>query len=442
MTTFYSLLANNGIAVVTNFTIWFAITFYVFLETQSVFATGLIAGIYLVLTASCGIWFGGIVDHHKKKTVMLLSSIASTFFYTLSALVFFLAPEGALQQVESPYLWFFVLPLMVGVIAGNLRNIAMPTIVTLLVPEDKRAKANGLVGMIWGISFGTVSVISGLLIAYTGFEGVFAMALVFTLIALIHLAFIRVPEEGIAHLEGGAPKKLDLKGTYALVAGVPGLIALILFTTFNNFLGGAFMALMDAYGLSMVSVEVWGFILGALSFSFMLGGLLIAKFGLGENPLRAMMLANIVIWTTCIFFTIQPLLWLLIAGMFLYMCTMPYIEAAEQTVIQKVVPYERQGRVFGFAQSVEQMASPVTAFLVAPLAQFIVIPFMTDGYGAATIGDWFGTGTARGIALVFVIVGCIGLAATIAAFNSKPYRLLSTHYREMKTAEPANAPVA
>jgi DHA3 family multidrug efflux protein-like MFS transporter len=42
----------------------------------------------------------------------------------------------------------------------------------------------------------------------------------------------------------------------------------------------------------------------------------------------------------------------------------PYAEAAEQTILQKVVPFERQGRVFGFAQSVEQSASPLTAFFI------------------------------------------------------------------------------
>ena len=430
MSTFYQLLANNGLASVTNFTVWFAITFYVFLETGSVFATGIIAGIYLVLTAACGIWFGGIVDHHRKKAVMDVSSIASLLFYLLASAVFFSVPETAFSKVDSIYLWLLVLPLMIGVIAGNLRMIAMPTIVSLLVPEERRANANGLVGMVSGLSFGTVSVISGLMIAYAGFAGVLLLAVLGSLIALAHLLIIPVPEKEIAHLESGAPKKLDLKGTYVLVASVPGLIALILFTTFNNFLGGAFMALLDAYGLSMVSVEVWGFILGALSFSFMLGGILVAKFGLGKNPLRSMLIANTIIWITCIFFTAQPWLWLLVAGMFVYMSTFPFIEAAEQTIIQKVVPYERQGRVFGFAQSVEQMASPVTAFLIAPLTQFLFIPLMTDGAGAALIGEWFGTGTARGIALVFVVTGIIGLIATLLAFASKPYRLLSRRYQE------------
>jgi len=429
MKTFYSLLANNAIAAVVNFTVWFALIFYVYLETGSVFANGIISGIYLVFTASSGIWFGGIVDHHKKRTVMLLSSIASLIAYVVGAAIFFGAPEGALRDVSGVWLWAFVLALMVGVIAGNLRNIAMPTVVTLLVPEDKRDKANGLVGMVTGLSFGTVSVISGLMIAYTGMEGVFLFTLLFTLITLAHILFVRVPEEEIVHLDD-RPKKLDLRGTYALVVAVPGLAALILFSTFNNFLGGAFMALLDPYGLSLVSVEVWGFILGALSFSFILGGMAIAKWGLGKNPLRSLLIANVIIWITCILFTIQPLLWLLIAGMFVWMCTMPFIEASEHTVIQKVVPFERQGRVFGFAQSVEQAASPFTAFLIAPLTQFIVIPFMTTGAGAAVLGPWFGTGDARGIALVFTITGVIGLVATILAFMSRPYRLLSRRYQE------------
>ncbi|HYE23370.1 MAG TPA: MFS transporter [Candidatus Paceibacterota bacterium] len=429
MKTFYTLLANNAIAAVVNFTVWFAITFFVFLETESVFANGIIAGIYLVFTAASGIWFGGIVDHNKKRTVMMVSSLVSFFLYIAATGIFFMAPREAFGDVSNAWLWSFVLLLMIGVIAGNLRTIAFPTLVTLLVPEDRRDKANGLVGMITGLSFGTVSVISGLMIAHTGMEGVLLFTLVFTLIAIVHLLFVRVPEENIIHLDD-RPKKLDLKGTYALVVAVPGLAALILFATFNNFLGGSFMALLDPYGLSMVSVELWGFILGALSFSFVFGGMAIAKWGLGKNPLRTMLTANVIIWIACILFTIQPLLWLLIAGMFVWMFTMPFIEASEHTLIQKVVPFERQGRVFGFAQSVEQAASPLTAFLIAPLTQFVFIPFMTVGVGAEVLGPWFGTGMARGIALVFTVTGFIGLIATILAFASRPYRLLSERYQE------------
>lgn len=429
MRTFYHLLANTTVAGVINFTVWFAITFFVFLQTRSVFATGMISGIYLVLTAATGIWFGSIVDHQKKKTAMILSSIGSLVLYVICFVVYVSAPENAFNDVANPTLWIFVLLLMIGIIIGNIRNIAIPTTVTFLVPEKIHDKANGLVGTAFGISFLITSVISGYLVGRSGMYDVLLLSIVGTAILIAHLLFVKVSEKGIAHLEN-EPKKIDLKGTWKVVQGIPGLTALIIFNAINNLLGGVFMALMDAYGLSLVSVELWGLLWGFLSTGFIIGGLIIAKIGLGKNPVRSLLLANVIIWVVSIFFTIYPSIILLVAGMFMYLITMPFIEASEQTVLQKVVPLERQGRVFGFAQSVEQMASPLTAFLIGPLAQFFFIPFMTTGAGVDLIGWWFGTGPDRGIALVFTLTGIIGFILTLFALKSKYYHQLSAKYLE------------
>jgi len=428
---FYNLLTNTLFTSVMNFTVWFAITFFVYLETKSVFAVSLIAGLYLVATAATGIWFGSLVDHHKKKTMMIVSNAASLVFYLVAFLLYILTDAAAFKDPTSPLLWLFVVATMLGVIMGNIRMITMPTLVTILIPEDRRDKANGLVGTTSGVSFLVTSVISGLLVASSGMYAVLLLAISILAASIVHLFFITVPEKGIAHTSD-EPKKVDLKGTFRLVRAVPGLVALILFTTFNNFLGGVFMALMDAYGLSLVSVEVWGILWGVLSTGLIIGGLVIAKTGLGKNPLKTLLLVNVVLWTVSIGFPIQNSIILLAIGMFIYMFLMPYAEASEQTILQKVVPFERQGRVFGFAQSVEQSASPLTAFLIGPIAQFIFIPFMTDGAGAKAIGSWFGTGPSRGIALVFMLAGVIGLVATSIAFWSKYYRQLSTRYLSEK----------
>ncbi len=193
-------------------------------------------------------------------------------------------------------------------------------------------------------------------------------------------------------------------------------------------LGGVFRALLDAYGLSMMSVQGWGLLWGVLSTGFIVGGLLIARTGLGSNPVRRLLLVNLVCWGVTLLFPLRSSIIWLAAGLYLYMIVVPYAEAAEQTILQKVVPYERQGRVFGFAQSVEQAASPLTAFLISPIAQFVVIPFMTDGAGARWIGGWFGTGADRGPALVFVETGILGLIATTIALRSRPYQRLSRRY--------------
>lgn len=424
MRTFYHLLANNAIAGIVNFTVWFAITFFTYLQTQSVMATSIISGLYLVATALSGFWLGGVVDHNNKKTVMLISSVISLTAYVIGFALYQASPAEAFTRVDSATLWIFIPVLMTGVIAGNLRNIAMTPLVSILVPEKDRDKANGLSGTVFGITFFVTSIISGLLVGNSGMFLVLILAILVTIGTIAHLMFVNYKEKIVKHTDE-KPRKLDIKGTIRVIKEVPGLPALILFTMFNNFLGGVFMSLMDAYGLSLVSVEVWGLMWGILSCSFIVGGLLVTKFGLGKSPLRSMFLANIVIWTISIFFTIQPWIWLLVAGMFIYLCVMPYIEASEQTIIQKVIPVERQGRVMGFAHSVEQAASPLTAFAIGPLTQLVFIPFMSDGgRGAEIIGSWFGVGPNRGIALVFTTAGIIGLIVTILAMRSRFYRML------------------
>jgi DHA3 family multidrug efflux protein-like MFS transporter len=190
------------------------------------------------------------------------------------------------------------------------------------------------------------------------------------------------------------------------------------------------MSLMDAYGLSLVSVQVWGILWGLLSLGFIVGGLVVAKQGLGKSPLQTLFLSNIVMWVIAIGFTIQASIVLLTVGLFIYLCLIPVVEAAEQTILQAVIPLERQGRVFGFAQSIEQAASPLTAFMIGPIAQFIFIPFMTTGTGVDLIGNWFGTGADRGIALLFTLTGLIGLVVTLLAMRSRSYQKLSVTYQK------------
>jgi len=425
---FYQLLANNLLANITNFTVWFALTFWIYLETRSVFATGMVAGIYLVLTAATGIWFGSLVDHHRKRTVMLASSAVSFGLYALAFAAYGLAPAGSLSDPYGAPVWILVALVMLGVIAGNIRSIALPTLVTLMIPEERRDKANGLVGMVSGVGFLTTSVISGFLVAWGGMVSTLIFALACTAAAFAHLLFVRLDEDAAAPATPHEHRKVDIAGTIKVIAAVPGLFALIFFATFNNFLGGIFMALMDAYGLSLVKVQTWGLLWGLLSTAFIISGLLISRTGLGRSPLRTLLLVNLISWAVCCVFTLQPSITLLIAGCFVWMFLGPYAEAAEQTTLQKVVPFERQGRVFGFAQSVEQAASPLTAFLIGPLTQFIFIPLMTTGAGAEAIGDWFGRGEDRGIALVFTLAGVAGVIVTLIAFNSSYYRQLARAY--------------
>lgn len=428
--TFFHVLVNTLIANVTTSFLWFALTFWVYLETQSVLATAIIGGSYMLLVAIFSIVFGTIVDHNKKKRVMMGSSIFTLAMFSFAGVLYMLFPESQLLDITHPIFWVFVLVVLIGAVVENMRNIALSTTVTLLVPKEGRDKANGLVGTVGGIGFLVTSVFSGLSIGFLGMGWTLAIAVVVTGLALLHLWFVRIPEQGIAHDPELENKKVDIKGSIAAIRAVPGLFALIIFSTFNNFIGGVYIALMDPYGLTLFSVQTWGVVLGITSTGFILGGIAVAKFGLGKNPIKTLLRLAIIMGILGALFTIREWWWLYVAGIWLYMCLIPAMEAAEQTVIQRVVPFKRQGRVFGFAQAFEAAAAPVTAFIIGPIAEFLIIPYMRTEDGKQQFQALLGSGDARGIALVFLIAGIVMAIAALLAFATKSYRALSAYYAQ------------
>ncbi len=431
MKNFIPVLINTLIANVTTSFLWFALTFWVYIETQSVLATGIIGGSYMLLVAISSLFFGTLVDQHRKKSVMLFAGVFTLGAYLIAGGVFLLSTQEALLSLTSLSFWLFAGIILIGSVIENMRNIALSTTVTILVPKNKHANANGLVGSVQGIGFLVTSVFSGLAIGFLGMGWTLLIAIVFTAIAAIHLAFfVKIPEDEIVHDPELTNKKVDIKGSIAAIRVVPGLMALIFFSTFNNFIGGVYMALMDPYGLTLFPVQLWGIVLGITSIGFIVGGLIIAKKGLGKMPLKTLLIANIVMAIIGMAFTIREFWLLYVVGIFLYMSLIPIIEATEQTIIQRVVPLKRQGRVFGFAQSIEAAAAPITAFLVAPIAQFWIFPITGSAEGAASLNWLLGSGTevGRGIALLFFIAGFIMLILASLAFKTKSYKLLSRFY--------------
>ena len=422
--TFRQLLGNTLVANVTTTFLSFAFAFWVYLVTKSVLAASVVSGLSMLIGAICGTVFGAVVDSHRKKTAMILSTSITGIAFTLAGGLY--AAGRDLTDWHGPWFWVFALLILIGSTAGQFRSIALSTTVTLLVPADRRDKANGLVGTVTGVSHLLTSVLSGLSVGLLGMGGTIAIAIVFTGVVLIHLVVA-------IHIDEPRPEshqrvRIDIRGAWQTMRAVPGLLPLVLFSSFNNLVMGVFMALMDPYGLNLFSVESWGVVLGITSIGFIAGGALVARFGLGRSPLRVLLLANVAIAVVGMGTAVREWQSLLVLGMFGFMLVIPIAEAAEQTILQRLVPFEKQGRVFGFAQSIETASTPIAAFVIGPAAQFALIPYMDSAAGRASFGWLLGDGQARGIALAFVVASFVMLVVVLLAFLSTAYRRLDLRY--------------
>lgn len=432
------MLVNTFIANLTTSFLWQCVVFWMYLETRNVMVTAILGGAYMLGFALAGVPLGSWIDRTRKRTVMLIAQGVTLLFFGIGAAIYFLTPTQTLLTIGSAPFILFVLALLAGGIMESARGITLSTVVTLLVPPSERDRANGLVGMVNGLSFMVTAVVAGLAIGQLGMTTSLVIAVALTFASFAHMLTVKIPEPEIVHADG-APKPVDFAGAWRAIREVPALIWLIIFSTFNNLVGGVYMALLDPYGLTLVSVEVWGILFGVLGMGFLAGGAAIGRWGLGSRPLRAFLLANIAMWVIGGLFAIRESIVLLSVGIFCYMALIPFVEAAEQTVLQRVVPYPKQGRVFGFAQSVEVAAAPVSSFLIGPIAHYGLIPYMNSAEGRATWGWLLGEGDARGIALVFLLSSVVGLVITVGALASRPYRVLADAYAESPPPNPNDA---
>lgn len=424
---FLHVLVNTAIANVTTSFLWFGLTFWIYAETRNVITTGVIGAAYMLFVSLFSMFFGTIVDRFRKKAVMAWASLVALVVFLLDSVFFLVIGEDSIADLARPWFWIFAIVMLAGAVVEQLRSIALSTTVTLLVPDERHANANGLVGAAQGLAMLVTSVFSGLSIGFLGMGWTLVIGVSALALTMIHLVVLRIPEREVVHADQ-SNKWVDIRGGWLAVIAAPGLFALVLFTMLNNIVGGVAMALMDPYGIDLFGVQGWGIWFAVASTGLFVGGAIIAKKGLGTQPIRTMLLVAALIGVLSAIYGVREWGWLFIAGIWLTMALVPAIEAAEQTVIQRVVPYEKQGRVFGFAMTFEAAAAPVTSLLIAPIAELWVIPYMRTDTGRRQWEWLLGTGESRGIALIFVIAGLICTVFALVAFRTPQYRLLAKQY--------------
>jgi len=442
MRTFLNLLINALVANLAAGFLWFALTFWVYLQTGNVMATGIIGGAYMLLIAVCSIPFGAIVDRSSRHRVFISASALSSTAFAAASLLYLLQPRSTLLDLQRSWFWLFVGLILAGAVVAQMRNIALSTTVTLLLPVERHARANGMVGTIQGIAFLGTSVMSGLAVGFLGMGGALAIAGVLTTLSLAHALSIRVPEPGPdsepgSHRPAAENDEITSSGIGSTIRGVPGLMPLLLFSTFNNFAGGVYLALMDPYGLELMPVQWWGIAQAVASTGFLIGGAVVAARGLGRNPMRTMLTIVMAMGVLGASMGLRDSWPLYIACIWLYMTMVPIVEATEQTVIQRVVPFAKQGRVFGFASALESSATPITAFLLAPVAHHVVIPHLESPAGQSQWGWLLGDGAARGMALIFVFAGLTIAAVAALGFLTTSYGRLSAIFRAPESVDAA-----
>ncbi|MCW4051502.1 MAG: MFS transporter, partial [Candidatus Bathyarchaeota archaeon] len=98
-----------------------------------------------------------------------------------------------------------------------------------------------------------------------------------------------------------------------------------------------------------------------------------------------------------------------------------------QAIWQSKVPPEIQGRVFSARALIALMSQPIAMAISGPLADNILIPGMMKGGSFAPLFGWLvGTGPGAGIALLFFVMGIVGIFTGLSGYLFKQVRDVET----------------
>lgn len=355
-----------------------ALTWYVFEETRSPEALGLLTVAYTAPVFVGGLLAGVILDRYDRRTVMLVDSL-------LRGIVVLLVPIfGALGMLG---LWYVY---VVAAIYGLLMMVPLaggPSIVPSLVDAGQLETANALETLSFTLSNVVGPPIAGLLIARVGAPNVlFIDALSYFLFALA-LVGMRIPKAEEPRLSDTNGDSYDLREAVRLLLQDPVLLATtLMFMAINAGLGAMFVWLpiySDQIGEG--GSQVYGLLLGVLAagelISAFLAGSFKPRWPLGTLIAGAQVLAGA---SLALLLFGPQFAWIMVGLFLLGFFTAPLTIWA-QTLRMQIIPNLLRGRTFALLRTLMQGAIPIGGAAAGLLLPMLGIPAMI-GLSSAVVG--------------------------------------------------------
>jgi DHA3 family macrolide efflux protein-like MFS transporter len=200
----------------------------------------------------------------------------------------------------------------------------------------------------------------------------------------------------------------------------PGLANLMVMGAVGNFVAGVVEVLLAPLVLSASTPGSLASVMAAAGFGGLLGGALATVWRGPTRDVRAMRGWSVIrMFILCVgaLHRSQPLL---MASAFVFMLLTPLIQTRSETLWQREVDLDVQGRVFALKSQVALLAMPVAYALAGPLADLVFEPTLASGASwTRPLTFLYGTGHGAGMASLLAVVGALG-ALIVAYGYSRP----------------------
>jgi DHA3 family macrolide efflux protein-like MFS transporter len=398
----------------------FALGVLVFERTGSATQFALI-GLFIVLPrVILSPLAGTIVDRWDRRWVMIISDAGAGF----STLILIL-----LLVANSLEIWHIYLMVGASAAFSTIQWPAYAAATTLLVPKKDLGRANGMIQFGQAAAEILAPTLAGILILTIQLEGVILIDLVTFVLAVITLMLVRFPEPQSTITGESETKNTSLKQEitfgWKYISARPGLLGLLVFFAVSNFLWGMVGALITPMILGYTTSDRLGVIISIAGAGMLAGSLIMSIWGGLQRRINNIFCFEFLSGICFLLIGLRPSFWLTAIGAFGAHVTIAIIYGSNQAIWQSKVAPDVQGRVFAAQQMIAKAASPLAYLLAGPLADRMFEPLLAPtGLLACSIGQIIGSGSGRGIGLLFILMGMVKMTITAWGYANPRVRFV------------------
>jgi len=383
MSHYLVFLAGQIISLIGSQVVSFAIIWFVVIETHSPQILALLMFMTWIIISSVSPFAGVYVDRWNRKLIIIISDL----MLALITLVLILIVDSDTGVNE-----ILILIVIMGIraIFRVFQSPAVEAIIPLMVEETKRSRVNSFryFSTIFSAIIGPV--IGAFLFEFMSFTQILWIDVITFIIAVIPTIFIKIPSiksktssKDSFNIETSKSSFLTEFRAGLSIIKSKGLLSLIIIFPITNFFETPLNLLLPLLLESVYNSTAleFAFVIVAFQGTVSIVSLLLSwkSFLDNRDPAKVIILGLLIIFIGKIILIFPPagalnfMILFLIIGMIIQGIASPMINIYVNTLTQKMIPVEAQGRVNAVSMSISSITVPFGILLTGFLAEILGI---------------------------------------------------------------------
>ncbi|MGD1857228.1 MAG: MFS transporter [Leptolyngbyaceae cyanobacterium] len=381
---------------------YFALTLWVWQQTESATAVALILFFYQLPQIAIALFSGLLIDRISRKLLLIISDTGSACC-TISV--------GILAITQLLQVWhLYVIAAVIGSF-GHIQSLTYTTIVPMLVPPEQHVRATGL-GAMAGYSSGIFApALAGVLYPLIGLFGITAIDMGTFAIAVLTLLFVTIPASH--HKDNTETTALWQTITFGFryIFNHPNLRAMVIVLSCFAFLDQIGATIYQPMILARTGgdAKLLGTIVAAAGVGGLIGGGILTASGGFRNPRRGLLIGMLSVGIGKLVFGLgqSPIVW---TGARLGTSVSEAITFSTYTTCwYAMVPSDLQGRAFAADHLISLVVGASASLVAGPLVDYVFEPVVRTSVLGSVMGDGAGIALLYAIAAIGILsVGIFG----------------------------------